>query len=102
MKENPKYSELIRKLDMQKLVFQFGIGTKGELLNVTMVGGAYIDDSIEKLGRELLYSISPLSGPPNQLPIRTGIRLEIAKGPNYPALYSPPIAPRKPGALRFE
>ncbi len=100
LKENPKYSELIRRLDMQKLVFQFGIGTKGELLNLTKVGG-YIDDGIEKLGREILYSISPLSGPPNKLPLRVGIRLEIAKGPNYPALYCPPIAPRKPGVRRF-
>ena len=61
-----------------------------------------VDDSVEKLGRELLYSISPLSGSPNKLPLRVGIRLEIAKGPNYPALYCPPIAPRKPGVLRFE
>ena len=102
VKENPKYSELIRKLDIEKLVFTFGIGTKGEVINVTKIGGASIDNNVEKFGRDLLYSISPLPAPPNKLPLRAGIRLEIAKGTKYPALYCPPVPPHKPGSLRFE
>jgi hypothetical protein len=110
VKEHPKYSELIRKLDRQKLVFTFGIGTKGELLKVAKLGGAYIDDSVEKLGREILFSISPLPAPPNQLPVRAGIRLEIIQGPKYPAIYCPPLPPvydpliqsGKPRGMRFD
>ncbi|MCA0315457.1 MAG: hypothetical protein LCH63_16700 [Candidatus Melainabacteria bacterium] len=30
LKKHPKYSELIRKLDRQEIVFQFGVGTKGD------------------------------------------------------------------------
>lgn len=95
LKESPKYSELIRKLDAQVLGFNLCVGNKGELLKVNKLGGPYVDDGAEKLGRELLTSISPLPPPPNKLPSTAGVALMISRGKDYPSLSCPPSGPER-------